>query len=202
MPDAAPARPATPTAPRLGVTPRQGVRIPVPFTGAYASLAAVCLVLAWEWLVSGFDKLASTGFVGSFGSYVSAHLRPGLPGFYDAFLRSVVVGHPRVFAVGSIVTELTLGFSLLIAAAVLLLRLPGLVRATLTGVLAAGAGGVIFAVNLAVLNGDPLPWQLGGGAFQSGVPVEYLLAMISFAAAVGAAILLRRTRYLAVPHRR
>lgn len=183
--------------PALGMPRRHTISVPIPFTGAYGSIAAVCAVLAWEWTVSGLDKLVNHIFVDSFASYVSGTVKPDSPAVWRALLTGVVVPHARLFAIGSIALELTLATTFAAAAVALVLRTRHLVRPALFAVLGAGAVSTGFAANLAILNNDAPPWKLTGAPFGSGVPVEYLLLLISVAGVVGAGILLRRTRYLA-----
>lgn len=175
---------------------RPTISVPIPFTGAYASLAALCAVLSWEWTVSTLDKVVNRVFVDNFASYVMGTVRPGSPALYRDFLTRGVVPHARFFALLSIGTEAVLAVSFALASVALVLRLRALVRPVLMGVLVASAGSAVFAVNLAILNGDPLPWSVTGAPFQAGIPVEYLLTLVSMAGVVGAGILLRRTHYL------
>ncbi|GAC1340337.1 MAG: hypothetical protein NVSMB29_09060 [Candidatus Dormibacteria bacterium] len=178
-------------------TPRPATVLHVPAaSGAYTSLVALCLVQAWVWGFSTLDKVVSPLFVSKFGTYVSGHLGNSLPSLYVTFLRNVVLRAPGFFARASIGTELLLTLAFLTAAGLLTFPRVSTTRLAIFGVAAASFGGFMFAINLAVLNGDASPWTVGGSPFASGVQVEYLLAGISLMTTAAAAVLLRRTRYL------
>lgn len=165
-------------------------------SGAYTSLVALCLVQAWVWGLSTLDKVVSPLFITKFGSYVSGHLDGSLPSLYVTFLRSVVLRAPGLFARASIGTEMILTVAFLTAAALLTFPRVSTTRLAIFGVAAASFTGFLFAINLAVLNGDASPWTVGGSPFASGVQVEYLLAGISLVTTAAAAVLVRRTGYL------
>ena len=111
-------------------------------------------------------------------------------------LRSVVLRAPGFFARASIGTEMLLTLAFLTAAVALTFPRVNTTRLAVFGVAAASFVGFMFAINLAVLNGDASPWTVGGSPFASGVQVEYLLAGISLMTTAAAGVLFRRTRYL------
>ena len=153
--------------------------------GPLAGVAPLLVLQAWVWVASAVSKLISPQFVQGFSGFVAQGITADKPAVYDDFLQRVILGAPGLFAFASIVTELLLGTVFTVTAIALLTGRNGALRPLLTAAMMASAVGAVFAVNLALLAGDAAPWQVGS-PFDSGVPVEYLLAGLSVAGAVAA----------------
>jgi hypothetical protein len=158
--------------------------------GGGPGLAALLVLQAWVWVSSVLPKLVSDTFLGGFTRFVGT-MQPGRPVIYDHLLRSVVLAAPSLFAWAALGTELALALTFTMAAlAVLRPRRPA-PRSVLVAVALASLVGVGFALNLALLVGDPSPWTLAD-PFGGGVALEYLLAGLSAATAVTAISAVRR----------
>ncbi|HEV1998748.1 MAG TPA: hypothetical protein VGR61_11540 [Candidatus Dormibacteraeota bacterium] len=162
---AQPARTST----RTGVATAAAV---APFLG----LATISAVQAWEWLFSGLTKLQNDAFIRGFLSFVSR-----TPGPYGKLMASLARSFgpflPRMVEV----TELGLGISLALAAALVLVPRWSIRRIAIPVAGAASLVGVVLAVNIAIIAGNRAPWKLGMAPFSTGIPVEALLAGISLA---------------------
>lgn len=162
--------------------------------GGGPGLAAMLVLQAWVWVSSVLPKLVSNGFLGGFTRFVGS-AQPGRPAVYDHLLRSVVLAAPSLFAWAALGTELGLAVTFTVAALAVLRLGPRVPRQVLVAAAVASLLGVGFALNLALLAGDPAPWTLGD-PFGSGVALEYLLAGLSGATAVAAISSVRRGAHL------
>ena len=153
--------------------------------GPLAGVAPLLVLQAWVWVASAVAKLVSPQFLRGFSGFVAQGITPDKPAVYDDFLHRVVLGAPGLFAFGSIATEVLLGTVFTVTVVALLTGRDGALRPLLTAAMIASGVGAVFAVNLALLAGDGAPWRIGS-PFDSGVPVEYLLAGLSVAGAVAA----------------
>jgi hypothetical protein len=160
---------------------------------AHAGLAATSAVLAWEWTLSTSHKVTSD-FSGQFPVFIASSMGQGRPRVVNDFLAHVVLRAPTVFALSVIGLEAALAACFAAAALTLLVAGTRGLRIASAGLAVAAATSLGFAVSLAIIDGDTVPWQLRADAFASGVAVEYLLAGISAAVLTGAVITLRRAR--------
>ena len=157
----------------------------VPASGAAPHRASTALLAllglqAWVWTASVLPKVTSTTFVSGFMRFVAtARSRPAL---YGRLVGHAVLAAPSLFAWAAITVETSLALSFVVAV-VAVVRHRGVlsrriaVTSAVASVVAAG-----FALNLAMLVGDAAPWTLGD-PFDSGVPVEHLLAGLALATA-------------------
>jgi thiosulfate dehydrogenase (quinone) large subunit len=82
--------------------------------------AGVQGIIAWEWLVSGANKVLSGTFPQGLADTLSAGLKNNPNGWYVALLQNVVVPHGVGFGYAIELTELLIGIALLIGVALLL----------------------------------------------------------------------------------
>ncbi|TMC49969.1 MAG: hypothetical protein E6J14_07160 [Chloroflexi bacterium] len=162
-------------------------------SAAHAGLAAMSAVLAWEWTLSASHKITSD-FAGQFPTFIESSIGQGRPGVVNDLLAHVVLRAPTVFALSVIALDVALAAVFAAAAFALFVVAKGGLRLVAAALAIAAATSLTFAVSLAVVNGDTVPWQLRGDAFESGVAVEYLLAGVSGAALIGAVMTVRRAR--------
>lgn len=82
--------------------------------------AAVQGVIAWEWLVSGANKLLSGAFPQGLADTLNEGIKNNPNGWYVAFLQDVVVPHSVAFGYAIELTELFIGIALLLGVVLLL----------------------------------------------------------------------------------
>jgi hypothetical protein len=168
--------------------------------GAPLLLAALQLVVGYEWLVSGVDTLLDGTFPDRLGTLIASLAMGGrLPDFFAQFLGQVVL--PNSYAFGWAV-ELgeTLTGAGLFAGALLTLIGPAL-RERLTAAAARRALSVVGALtivaalaslamagNYYLLDGVPTPWFQPGFAFGGAIDASLLLALFSLVILLGRAL--------------
>lgn len=141
-------------------------------------LVALLYLQAWVWTASVLPKITSTAFVSGFAGFVgAAHSHPAV---YARVLGRIVHLAPSLIAASAVAVEVGLALTFVGGLVALLRhrgRLPGRLALTIA---AASLLGAVWALNLALLDGDPTPWTLGD-PFDSGVAFEYLLAGLGLA---------------------
>jgi hypothetical protein len=154
-----------------------------------AGLTGLMGLQAWVWTSSVLPKITSSTFVNGFVRFVGTP-PPMRPALYGHLVTPVILAAPALFAVGALVTELSLALTFVVTA-VALLRYRG---STPRGILLVGGVASLvaagFALNLALLVGDAAPWTLGD-PFDSGVAVEYLLVGLALVTAWSAITTIR-----------
>jgi hypothetical protein len=147
-----------------------------------AGLTGLMGLQAWVWTSSVLPKITSSTFLTGFVRFVGT-APPMRPALYGHLVTPVILAAPALFAVGAMVTELALAVTFIVTTVALLRSR----RSAPRGVLLAGAIASVvaagFALNLALLVGDAVPWTLGD-PFDSGVAVEYLLVGLGLVTAV------------------
>lgn len=160
----------------------------LPAAAPNVALAGLELLVGYEWLASGVDKLLFGSFPGALGGLLAPTLSGGrLPGFFVALLRALVV--PNAVAFGYLIewAETLAGLGLIAAGMIALLR--PLVRRRLVGgwaaafalaerllyrlALIAAAGTALLGLSFFFLDGLPAPWFTPsiayGGALDTGL---------------------------------
>ncbi|HEX6818801.1 MAG TPA: hypothetical protein VF120_10530 [Ktedonobacterales bacterium] len=159
-------------------------------TGLALLLAALQLVVGYQWLVSGVDKLLDGTFPDQLGLLITSAATGGhLPDFFAQLLQQVVL--PNSYVVGWLVqVGETLTGAGLLAGALFVLVGPSL-RARLTSVvgrLLSAAGALTFvaalaslamALNYYLLDGLPTPWFQPGYAVGGAIDPSLLLALFT-----------------------
>ena len=149
-------------------------------TPAAAGMAVVEAALGYEWLLSGLNKVLSP----TFGTGLAHQLQSGLQGnpntWYVALANAVVLPHASVFATLVEAGELLVGLGLFAGAALWASgrMTAGWARPLKPGVIAALLGGILMSVNYAVMSGETLPELNPGNAFNEGLSIDSLLAII------------------------
>lgn len=158
------------------------------------ALAGLELLVGYEWLVSGVDKLLFGGFPAALHGLLAQTLGSGqLPGFFAGLLRALVLPNAVVFGYLIEWGETLAGLGLIAAGLVALLR--PLARRYLSGgwevaysfvarllgwlapVAAAGAG--LLALSFFFLDGLPTPWFAPSIAYGGAVDTGLFLAAAS-----------------------
>jgi thiosulfate dehydrogenase [quinone] large subunit len=150
--------------------------------GLPAGLAAVQIVLAYEWLLSGINKILNPNFTVQLAATLQQNISGNPYGWYGAFLRALVLPHAGLFGVLTELGELSIGLTLLGSALLWLLRPHS--RLTIhVGKVAclALAGAVFLPLNFFFMSGDPVPWINPANAFNEGVTIDALIPLLSAA---------------------
>jgi hypothetical protein len=164
-------------------------------SGPSAGLVALVALQAWVWTASALPKLTSRTFLIGFARFVATPA-PTRPALYGRLVTHLVLVAPSLFAWGALLTESALALTFTVATVVMLGRRGSLPRPLTLMTAAASLVGAGFALNLALLVGDPAPWTLGD-PFDSGVALEYLLVGLSLATAVSTIATIRRSAWRA-----
>ena len=164
------------------------------------ALAGLELLVGYEWLVSGVDKLLLGGFPAAMHGLLAQALSGGrLPGFFAVLLRSVVLPHAVVFGYLIEWGETLAGLGLIAAAPVVLLR--PLARRYLSGrweaafdfvarlldwlAPAAAAAAGLLGLSFFFLDGLPSPWFAPSIAYGGAIDTGLFLAAASMVLLVG-----------------
>ena len=147
-------------------------------------MAAVYLILGYEWLLSGLNK----DLAGTFRSGLADRLRGSLVdnphGWYVAFVERGVLPHVAVFAAAVEVGEVLVAAGLLWGA-LLWLRpqwFPVGLRPWLGGAVGAALlGSAVMELNYYLLAGQGWPWLRTGDPFVEGLGVDGLVLLLSLA---------------------
>jgi thiosulfate dehydrogenase [quinone] large subunit len=148
--------------------------------GLPAGLAAVQIVLAYEWLLSGINKILNPNFTLQLGATLQQNISGNPYGWYSGLLRAVVLPHAGTFGILTELGEVSIGLTLL-GSALLWLRRPHSRLAVIAGKVAclALAGAILLPLNFFFMSGDPVPWVNPGNAFNEGVSIDALIPLLS-----------------------
>ena len=158
------------------------------------ALAGLEMLVGYEWLVSGVDKVLLGTFPDRMGSLLTAAISGGrLPDFFAALLQSLVAPNAQFFGVLVEWGETLAGLGLLAAGLVTLLRplaerylklrtaLVFSYGARLLDLLApfAAAGAGLLGLSFFLLDGLPSPWFAPGIAYGGAIDTGLFLAVAS-----------------------
>jgi thiosulfate dehydrogenase (quinone) large subunit len=165
--------------------------------GAVWGFAVVLLLLAYEWLLSGTNKLISGDFRSGLAGELSDAAANNPRGWYAHFLTGIVIPHAAAFGLLVECGEIAVGLGLLLAAArwVGAERIGARLAARVDVIaIAALAGSALMSCNFLLMSGDPLPWLNSGAPFDEGVGIDCLLALIAIGLIVVHVLALRDDR--------
>lgn len=148
-------------------------------TGMPVGLCLVQLALAYEWLISGINKLVNLHFTVQLASTLKQSMDGNPYSWYVDFLREIVLPHATLFGVLTELGETAIGVTLL-ASAVLWIWRPQS-RLTISAGRAAclALGGAAFlSLNYFFQGGSPLPWVSSANAFNEGVDIDILIPLV------------------------
>lgn len=184
-------------------------RVPLPGVSTpNIALAGLQLLVGYEWLVSGMDKVLLGTFPDRMGGLLTAAISGGrLPGFFAALLQNLVLPNAQFF--GFIVEwgELLAGLGLVTAGVVTLLRPLAERYLTLRAALifsygahlldrlapVAAIGAGLMGLSFFLLDGLPAPWFAPGVAYGGAIDTGLFLAAASVILVAGQ-LLQRRQR--------
>jgi hypothetical protein len=168
--------------------PLPGVSVP------NIALAGLQMLVGYEWLVSGVDKLLLGTFPDSISGLLTAAISGGrIPGFFAALLQNLVLPNAQFFGVVIEWSETLAGMGLIAAGLVTLLRplaerylklraaLVFSYGARLLDLLApfAAAGAALLGLSFFLLDGLPLPWFAPSIAYGGAIDTGLFLAVAS-----------------------
>jgi hypothetical protein len=164
------------------------------------ALAGLQLVIGYQWLVSGGDKLLLGTFPAQMGQLLAGQIASGkLPTYFAALLRVLVVPNAPVFGYAIMLGETLAGLGL-VAAGLLALMRP-LAEAHITGrvwavfartdrlvtglapLAAVGAG--LLGLSYYLLDGAPPLWFMPSLAYGGAIAPGMVVALASFVLVVG-----------------
>lgn len=136
---------------------------------------SVLAVLAYEWLVSGLDKVLSGDFVTSLHHEMMDGIANAQYGFYAKFLQKYCMAHCVVIGYLVEVGEIAVGLSFLILAASILFQAQKPFLSTLG--IVTGLIGAFMTLNFFFYQGGSV-FINTSDPFDEGIPVDLILALI------------------------
>ncbi len=162
--------------------------------GLPVGLAVIQMVLAYEWLISGINKLINPNFTAQLASTLRDGMKGNPYGWYNSLVSAVILPHASVVGVLTEIGEFAIGITLLGSALLWLWRPSGaLTRLAAGGAIIALAGGAFLSLNYFLQGGTTLPWINAANAFNEGVDIDVMIPLISVALLVSNARALGRS---------
>lgn len=163
-------------------------------TPANVALAGLQLIIGYQWLVSGVDKLLLGNFPDQMGRLLALQISSGkLPAFFAALLQSLVVPNAPAFGYAIMLGETLSGLGLIAAGLFMLARptvethvtgrpwmafaLTDRLVATLAPVAAVGAG--LLGLSYYLLDGAPTIWFMPSLAYGGAIAPGMVVALAS-----------------------
>jgi len=158
-------------------------------------LIVVELLIGYEWLVSGLNKVLNRGFF----SGMSAQLQQQMDGnpnvWYATLVKNLVLPHATLFGFLVEYGELLVALGFFVAAALWMTHrmIPRqLARLTGWGVIVALIGGALMTMNYYIMAGKTLPFLTPDHPFDEGINLDGLLTLITVGLIVIHVLLMRR----------
>ena len=155
-------------------------------------------ILAYEWLVSGMDKLLDHGFGGQLSALLSQSAQGASGGLYSAVIAHLVLPNHTLLALVTPWTETGIGTIMLLSAILWAVRPYAHVTVLVAGLAClALVTAATLDLNYYLLGGGGLPWIDPANAAQPGINVDVMLLLfaLTLCAANAHAILQRRMRH-------
>ncbi len=145
-------------------------------------LCAVQAIVAYQWLLSGLNKLLNSGFSTHLPLALQQSVQSNPYSWYVTMMRQMVLPHSTAYAALLAWTEAAVG-GVLLAGALLWIVQP---RSFLTGLLGrlgclALAAAALISLNGYLLAGNGVPWIDPAHAYQQAVPLDAIMALIALA---------------------
>lgn len=169
--------------PAAGQEASRATRDPGPRV-AQLGLAGVLILFAYEWFLSGLDKVLSADFRTNLGTVLQQALRHNQNRWYVDALRRFVLPHAAAVAIVVEIGELLVAVGF-IAGAILWLtghRMPGRwAQALHLATIVALLGSTLMTANYYFMAGNTWPWLKPGDPFDEGLGIDGLLTLIALA---------------------
>lgn len=156
--------------------------VSTPRTGMALGLCIMQLILAYEWLISGVNKLLDPNFTIQLPGMLEQSMHGNPYGWYVNLLRLIVLPHATLFGLAAELGELAVGASLTVSALLWIWR-PHSRLATQAGTAACFSllGGSLLCLSYFFQNGTPLPGINTASAFNEGMTIDMLIPLLSLA---------------------
>jgi thiosulfate dehydrogenase [quinone] large subunit len=149
--------------------------------------AAVQGIIAWEWLVSGTNKVLSGVFPQGLASTLQDSIKNNPNGWYVSFLRGIIIPHSVAFGYAIEITEILIGVALLVGVVLLIspLRQRGapqyrLAVAEMVAAVLASLACAFLCINFHFFMGDGVVPGLNTAApFDEGISLDTLMPPLS-----------------------
>lgn len=164
-------------------------------SGLFKRLLAplVLLVIAYEWLVSGFDKVLSGNFAGDLGHEMSSALGNMQYTFYASLLKHLVLPHAALFGVVVEAAELIAGLALVYVAIALFRN--KVTRVTLHVGAWVSVLSALMVLNFFFYQGGSM-FVNTSDPFDEGIPIDFVLFLMQALISVSFFAGLRELRVL------
>jgi hypothetical protein len=152
-----------------------------PISPAAWGMAAVEASIGFEWLLSGLNKVFSSGFSSGLAKELQTNLQGNPNSWYVALANSVLIPHARLFALLAEGGEIVVGLGLFVGAALWVsgrLQAGRWARRLNLGVMLALVGGLLMSANYAAMAGDTLPGINAANPFNEGLSIDSLLTIM------------------------
>lgn len=145
-------------------------------------LCAVQAIVAYQWLLSGLNKLLNTGFSTRLPVLVEQSVQSNPYSWYVSLIRNMVLPHSMQYASLLAWTETAVGAVLLLGALLWVMQ----PRSALTAFAArlgclALAAAALINLNGYLLAGSRVPWIDPAHAYGQSVPFDALMALVALA---------------------
>jgi thiosulfate dehydrogenase [quinone] large subunit len=147
-------------------------------------MAAIFLLLAYEWWLSGLDKVLSDSFRSDLGGIIKEMLQGNPNGWFVSLMERFVIPHAQAFAYIIETGELLVAVAFTLGA-VLWVRgervSPRTRRWLGLVVLVALIGSAFMTANYYLLSGNTWPWLNSADPFDEGLSIDGLMTLIALA---------------------
>jgi thiosulfate dehydrogenase [quinone] large subunit len=139
-------------------------------------LAAVMLVLGYEWLVSGLTKIVHGDFAGGLGAFLRDN-DGSAASWYRHLLARVVLPHAHLAGTAIETAELTVGIVFCCTAVLLVVRPETAYRLRL-GIAAVAVTGLVLALSFKLLGGGAFAAPVAADSFDEGIDLDTMMVLL------------------------
>lgn len=141
----------------------------------------ILLIIAYEWVISGFDKLLSGQFVQQMNQQLTGTLHGMQYSFYAGILKQVVIPYAPVYAVLVEIGEVCVGIAFVIIAIALFRN--KLSKITINLGICTSIISAFMVLNFFFFQGGSM-FLNPGDPFDEGIPIDFILFLIQLWMAV------------------
>lgn len=158
----------------------------------------ILLVISYEWIISGLDKILSGQFVQHMHHELIAQSKDLQYSFYSTFLNQVVIPHSHIFALVIESGELLVGLAFVIISIALFFN--SMTRSLMTLGIWTSIIAAFMVLNFFFYQGGSL-FLNTGDPFDEGIPIDFILFLIQLFIAIFF-YSLRKSRVYSIGYRR